>query len=195
MLNSDYNLRRLAVVLKDSNDAITIQDLFGNIKAWNKGAETLYGYTEQEALSMHISKLMLENFKRNDLEYIELIANGKRVPSFETQRISKSGKVLDVWIVVTCLRNDSGVVESLATTERDITDIKNEIRKKEKELKVLKSLLPICSHCREIRDDEGSWHKLENYISIHSETKFSHCICPNCARKFYPELDIYNDEE
>lgn len=195
MLGNDYDLRRLAIVLKDSNDAITIQDLFGNIKAWNKGAEILYGYTEQEALCMHISQLMMDNSKCNDLEYIQLITNGERVPSFETQRISKNGKVLDVWIVVSCLRDDSGIVESLATTERDITDIKNEIRRKEKELKMLKSLLPICSHCREIRDEAGHWHQIETYISDHSETKFSHSICPKCAMKFYPDLDIYDDEK
>ena len=51
-------IRRLAVVLKDSNDAITVHDLQGNVIAWNRGAETMYGYTEAEALEMNIAQIV-----------------------------------------------------------------------------------------------------------------------------------------
>ncbi len=56
------------------------------------------------------------------------------------------------------------------------------------EVKKLSGLLPICSSCKNIRDDQGYWLQLEQYISQHSEAQFSHSICPNCAQKLYPEL-------
>jgi len=52
----------------------------------------------------------------------------------------------------------------------------------------LQGLLPICSECKKIRDDKGYWNRIESYISQHSGVEFSHGICPDCARKLYPEL-------
>ncbi len=186
--SSDASLRRLAVVLKDANDAITVQNLQGNIQAWNKGAEKLYGYTEAEALKMNIEKLVPPEQRKEGLEYLHKIQSGEIVVSFETQRLSKSGKVLDVWLTITCLKDNSGTIDSIATTERDITEMKNELRNKEKEVKILRGFLPICASCKEIRDDKGFWHQIESYIRDHSEAEFSHGICPKCAEKLYPEL-------
>ncbi len=55
-------------------------------------------------------------------------------------------------------------------------------------VKLLSGLLPICSHCKKVRDDEGYWQEVEVYVSRHSEADFSHGICPNCLQKFYPEV-------
>lgn len=196
MLNgSETELRRLAIVLNDSNDAITVQDLKGNIKAWNKGAEKLYGYSETEALEMNIQQLAPPEQKKKALEYITQIASGEIVESFETQRITRDGKIIDVWATITCLKDNSGIIDSIALTERDITDIKNELRSKEKEVKILRGFLPICASCKEIRDDKGYWHQIEEYIRDHSEAEFSHSICPKCAKKLYPELDLYKKDK
>jgi hypothetical protein len=53
-------------------------------------------------------------------------------------------------------------------------------------IKVMKELLPICSHCKKIRDDDGYWQQIETYISENSDTHFSHGICPDCCKKLYP---------
>jgi len=55
-------------------------------------------------------------------------------------------------------------------------------------VKALRGLLPICSSCKKVRDDDGYWHQVEAYITKHSEAQFSHGICPDCARELYPEL-------
>ncbi len=55
-------------------------------------------------------------------------------------------------------------------------------------IKQLQGMLPICSECKKIRDDKGYWNRIESYISRHSGVEFSHGICPDCARKLYPEL-------
>jgi PAS domain S-box-containing protein len=56
------------------------------------------------------------------------------------------------------------------------------------EVKALSGLLPICASCKQIRDDQGNWNTLEQYISSHSEATFSHGICPECAQKLYPDM-------
>jgi len=60
-------------------------------------------------------------------------------------------------------------------------------------IKQLQGMLPICSECKNIRDDKGYWNRIESYISEHSEVVFSHGICPDCAKKLYPE--IFPDEK
>ena len=55
------------------------------------------------------------------------------------------------------------------------------------EIKVLKGILPVCSFCKKIRDENNEWHTMEHYISYNSQAEFSHGLCPDCARKHYPD--------
>ncbi len=59
-------------------------------------------------------------------------------------------------------------------------------------VKLLSGFLPICASCKQIRDDKGYWQQIEGYIRDHSEAEFSHGICPDCAKKLYP--DYYREE-
>lgn len=56
-------------------------------------------------------------------------------------------------------------------------------------IKVLSGIVPICMHCKQIRDDKGYWNQLEAFISKHSDAQFSHGICEACLGKYYPEED------
>jgi len=69
-----------------------------------------------------------------------------------------------------------------------------ELREALAEVKKLGGLLPICANCKKIRDDTGYWLQVEEYISDHSEAQFTHGLCPDCARKLYPELYDENGE-
>ncbi len=55
-------------------------------------------------------------------------------------------------------------------------------------VKTLSGMLPICSNCKDIRDDKGYWSQIEAYIRDHSEAEFSHSVCPDCAKQLYPEF-------
>ncbi|TYB31362.1 MAG: GAF domain-containing protein [Candidatus Mcinerneyibacterium aminivorans] len=57
------------------------------------------------------------------------------------------------------------------------------------EIKELKGIIPICSNCHKIRDNDGYWQRVEKYIQTHSNAQFSHGVCPECRSKLYPELD------
>ena len=89
-------------------------------------------------------------------------------------------------------RVDSMVRIWRAERERDQLII--ELKKAISEIKQLSGFLPICSHCKKIRDDKGYWSQIESYIRDHSDAEFSHSICPDCAKKHYPEFDLYDDE-
>jgi hypothetical protein len=80
--------------------------------------------------------------------------------------------------------------------ELKITENKKaEIKLKDtiEKVNLLSGMLPICSYCKKIRDDKGYWEQVEVYIQNHSDAEFSHSLCPECARRLYP--DYFKDEE
>ena len=79
--------------------------------------------------------------------------------------------------------------------EENKTELIKELQKSLLEVKTLRGFLPICSHCKKIRDDKGYWTQIESYIHDHSDAEFSHSICQDCAKKHYPDLDIYDEDE
>ncbi len=80
-------------------------------------------------------------------------------------------------------------IEQRKQAEREREKLIAELQKALSRVKLLSGLVPICAHCKKIRDDSGYWHQLERYISDHSEAEFSHGICPDCMKKLYPDLD------
>jgi nitrogen fixation/metabolism regulation signal transduction histidine kinase len=77
--------------------------------------------------------------------------------------------------------------ESFELFTNEIITAQNKLKQK---VKTLSGFLPICASCKNIRDDNGYWNQIEEYIRDHSEAEFSHGICPDCAKKLYPELNL-----
>jgi PAS domain S-box-containing protein len=133
---AEISLKRLATVVLDSNDAITLIDLDGKIQQWNHGAERLYGYGAEEAIGMELFNIVPEDKRAIDKNMMDRLRQGEDVESFETQRVAKDGHMLDVWLTVTALKNDLRKPYAIATTERDITKRKKaEEMLRESELK------------------------------------------------------------
>ncbi len=61
------------------------------------------------------------------------------------------------------------------------------------EIKTLQGILPICSYCKQIRNDKGYYEQIEEYIRKNSDVNFSHTVCPDCAKKYYPDYEFGND--
>src|SRR5450755_612797 len=114
--------RRMATVIQDSNDAITFQDLEGNILAWNKAAESIYGYSQAEALSMNIVDTVPKEYQEEAREFLSSLKRGELVPTLETKRKHKDGRIIDVWLTNTKLTDDKGKLTGITTTERDISE-------------------------------------------------------------------------
>ncbi|MBW2610008.1 MAG: hypothetical protein JRC68_06660 [Deltaproteobacteria bacterium] len=79
--------------------------------------------------------------------------------------------------------------------EQDRERVIAELQEALDRIKTLDGLIPICSSCKKIRDDKGYWNQVESYISRYSDAEFTHSICPNCAKKLYPELFNNNNDE
>lgn len=121
-LKAGLDERRLAAVVRDSNDAITVQDLRGQFMAWNRGAERLYGFDEIEALTMNIRDIVPPAQAETAIDYLHQVVAGEAPESVEIIRRNKDGQDLHVWTTATALRDDHGDIYAVATTERDLTE-------------------------------------------------------------------------
>jgi PAS domain S-box-containing protein len=78
-------------------------------------------------------------------------------------------------------------------TEKEREKLIKKLQVAVENIKTLSGLLPICCNCKKIRDDKGYWNQIESYLQEHSEAKFSHSICQECAKKYYPDFDVDDD--
>jgi two-component system CheB/CheR fusion protein len=122
--HAEAEARRLSAVVRSARDAIIAKDLQGRITSWNPGAEELYGYTEVEALGMDVRVLVPEHCRQEEADLIESVASSKELPTFETQRIHKSGARVDVELTVSPVQDALGKVIGASTIARDISSRK-----------------------------------------------------------------------
>jgi PAS domain S-box-containing protein len=121
---AEKQIRRLATAVTDSNDAVILFDVMGNVQAWNRGAQNMYGWSETEAVGMNFSDLVPADKAAESLDLMPRLRAGGAIASFETRRLTKDGRILDVWLTATSLLDEAAKVEAFATTERDITERK-----------------------------------------------------------------------
>jgi hypothetical protein len=79
-------------------------------------------------------------------------------------------------------------IERRKKAERENEQLIGSLQAALNEVKRLRGILPTCAYCKNIRDEKGEWHQLEYYIQNHSEAKFSHGICPECAKTHFPQI-------
>ena len=109
---------RLAVVVRDAHDALTVQDGQGRTLAWNPAAQRLYGWTEAEALQMNVSARIPPEEKAAEAERMSRLRRGEVVPPYQALRLSKSGAMIPVTVTATALFDEPGAAYAIATTER-----------------------------------------------------------------------------
>ena len=80
------------------------------------------------------------------------------------------------------------LTNEIANVSRDLYRKNRALKEAYSKIKMLSGIIPICMHCKEIRDDKGYWNKLEEFITEHSEAQFSHSICDKCLKNQYPDL-------
>lgn len=118
----EKELRLLAAAVRNSNDAITILDLEGHIISWNLGAERIYGYSEAEAMTMNVRRIIPDHKRNEMMSLTERLLKGETIEFFETQRLAKNNRILDISLTATVLKDEKGKPFVITTTERDITE-------------------------------------------------------------------------
>jgi two-component system CheB/CheR fusion protein len=116
---TNKQLLHLAVIVRDANDAITVQDLNGNILAWNPKAVELYGWSETEALKMNMSEMIPEEEREEALSIVHKLSQSEVLEPYNMQRLCKDGSILKVSVTSTALRDEEGEFYAISTTERE----------------------------------------------------------------------------
>lgn len=115
---------RLAAIVESSEDAIVSKTLDGIILSWNKGAERVFGYTAQEAVGQSITLIIPPERFDEERGILEKLRHGERIESFETVRVAKDGRLLDISLTISPIRDDEGRVIGTSKIARDTTERK-----------------------------------------------------------------------
>jgi PAS domain S-box-containing protein len=115
---------RLASIVESSDDAIISKDLNGVIATWNKGAERLFGYLEQEAIGKPIIMLIPEQHRDEESRILERVRRGERIDHFETMRRRKDGSLVSISLTVSPITDGLGRIIGASKIARDITEQK-----------------------------------------------------------------------
>jgi len=115
---------RLAAIVESSEDAIIGKDLNGTITSWNRGAEKLYGYTADEIVGRPISDLIAPGHEDDFPMIMERLGRGERIEQYETVRVCKDGRLVDVSLTVSPIRDATGRIQGASKIARDITQRK-----------------------------------------------------------------------
>ncbi len=116
---------RLAAIVESSDDAIVSKTLEGIIMSWNRGAERLFGYTPREAIGQPITLIIPPERMEEERRILGCLRDGMRMEPFETVRLAKNGRRIDISLAVSPVRNAAGQVVGASKVARDITERKH----------------------------------------------------------------------
>ncbi len=114
---------KLAAIVRDTADAVVSDDLNGKILSWNKGAERIYGYAEEDAIGKDVRDLILPKDGQKEIdEILGRVKKGERVENYETRRVRKNGKIFNASVTYSPIRDESGNIIAASVIARDVTE-------------------------------------------------------------------------
>jgi PAS domain S-box-containing protein len=181
-----------------SIDMLCYLDFRGHFRRLNPAWSRTLGYSLEELMSRHFIEFVHPDDRERTLAQNRAVRAGGTAIAFENRYVCKDGSYR--WFLWNAAPDfEHEVIFSVA---RDITARKQAENERETlvrelqaalaEVRALKAILPICSYCRRVRDDENYWQSVEGYISQFTSTRFSHGICPAC---YETEVEPYFDDD
>jgi PAS domain S-box-containing protein len=122
---------RLSAIVESSDDAIVSKTLDGIITSWNAGARALFGYTAEEAIGQSILLIVPPERHQEEATILSRLRNGERINHFETERLTKDGRLVEISLSVSPVRDSTGTIVGASKIARDITDKKRIERERE----------------------------------------------------------------
>jgi PAS domain S-box-containing protein len=184
------------ILVEKANEAIVIiQD--GTLVFTNRRTSELTGIPATDLKDRPFFDFVWPEDRELAIKNYRKRTAGEDVPnSYDLRLTDSAGKLIWVFLSETIIQwREKPATLTLLT---DITDRKQAEQERERlifelrdalaKVKTLSGLLPICVSCKKIRNDKGYWEQMEMYIRNHSEAEFSHSLCPECAKKLYPEF-------
>jgi PAS domain S-box-containing protein len=171
-----------------SIDMLCIAHFSGHFKRLNPAWEKTLGFSREELQSKPMFEFVHPEDREHTLDQNRRVRSGAQALAFENRYRCKDGSYR--WLLWNATADlDHQVIYAVA---RDITERKQADQEREQllkelqaalaEVKELQKILPICMYCKNVRDDANYWQTVEAYISHHTNTRFSHSICPTCYK-------------
>jgi PAS domain S-box-containing protein len=179
-----------------SIDMLCVLDFSGHFKRLNAAWETTLGFSRSELMSRPFIEFVHPDDRDRTLNQNRDVRGGGQARSFENRYLRKDGSFR--WLLWNSTPDESHRV--IYAVARDITARKaadcerdrllHELQHALAEVKTLQDILPICSYCKSVRDDANYWQSVEAYITRHTNTQFTHGICPSCYSSYVaPQLE------
>lgn len=159
---ADRDRAMLAAIIESSDDAIISKTFDGIIRSWNAGAERIFGYSESEAAGQPITLIIPPELHQEERSILERLRRGERIEHYETVRVAKDGRRLDISLTISPLRNSDGNFIGASKVARDITERKRAelaLREQKAKLETLLETVPvgvIIAHDTECRKVSGN---------------------------------------
>jgi len=182
-----------AIILVLNND--------GTIKTFNPYMEEISGYKLEEVKGRDWFETFLPNQDWERIRKVFMRAIGAiHTKGNVNSIITKDGRKIFIEWYDKTLKDSEGNIVGLLAVGQDITERNKEEIIKEalieklqnalQEIKTLRGIVPICSYCKQIRDDKGFWSQVEEYVTDHTHAEFSHGVCPDCKKKVMKEMEL-----
>ena len=187
-------ISRRRILVEESRDGIVLMDVEGRVVESNLQFAHMLGYSMEEMHSLAVwdweAELTEEEvrvlFATVDTAGQHFLTRHRRKDgTFYEVEISSNGATFGGRKYVLAVCRD---ISEAKQAEREREALIKELQEALTEIKALRGILPLCSYCNKVRDDEGYWEQVDVYISKHSHADVSHGICPDCAKRFFPEL-------
>jgi len=190
---------RYRTVLEDIDEGYFEIDLEGNLTFVNDAMCLNLGYTREELIGMNYKQYSDETIVKKVFDiFADMYRTGKSYERYEAVFINKDGTKHFSEASGFLMLNTKGEPIGFRGVVRNIDErhrmeeerekLISELQQALSDVKTLSGLLPICASCKKIRDDKGYWNQIEVYIKDHSEAEFTHGLCPECAKRIYPEF-------
>ncbi|MFA5182501.1 MAG: PAS domain S-box protein [Syntrophales bacterium] len=193
----------ISALLDTIPSPIFYKDTAGKYLGCNRAYVEIMGKSREEVVGKDVYNLyppeIADLYVKKDRELYEHPGN----QIYDGKFSAADGTVRDVIISKATYTDTSKNIAGVVGIFIDITDRKHAAEALEEErrrlqqsldeVRTLRGIVPICANCKKIRDDKGYWNQVEKYVSEHTDAEFSHGICPDCAKKLYP--DIYEEQK
>ena len=198
--------KKFRSVVEQAGEGLVIVDAGGRVTEWNREMEHISGLSRAAVTGRPVweieSELMPEESRKEAAEsavrglwqrFIDADSEAKQVVEKLIVTTGGQGRIVDICYFTIRSNGDTqaaAIVRDVTERRRAAAQIEHlgsELQDTLEEVKVLSGLLPICASCKAIRNDEGYWEQLEEYIRKHSDAQFTHGLCPECAMRLFPD--------
>lgn len=193
---SEFRFRKVFTAVEQNSTSIVITDSAGIIEYINPRFTEVSGYTSDEVVGKYPRILKSDRHPPGTYKELWSTITAGLVWKGELCNRKKCGEYHWENVIVSPIKDDRGTITNFVAIKEDITDRRlaqeererliQELTRMVAEVRQLSGLLPICAHCKKIRDDRGYWNQIEGYISSRTAAQFSHGICPDCVQEHYP---------